>query len=182
MISPDFKLLCFSALLLISCSHLHAESEHHHGAHVHGEANLAIAMEGKTIEIEFQSPAINLLGFERSAQNSAELERVDHTKTTLMTTDQLFRFISSDCAAQSVEVDMTAVIPQETHEHHHEEHHGEISSHYVFECKDIKALNTIDIVMFHQFPLLEHINAVIVTETEQKAMTLDKQQTLIPIQ
>ncbi|MGB1290473.1 MAG: ZrgA family zinc uptake protein, partial [Porticoccaceae bacterium] len=36
-------------------------------AHVHGLSQLTIAVEGETVELEFSSPAMNLVGFEHRA-------------------------------------------------------------------------------------------------------------------
>ena len=38
-------------------------------AHVHGLSELAIAMEGEKLEIQFTSPAMNLVGFEHQASS-----------------------------------------------------------------------------------------------------------------
>ena len=51
------------------------EHDHHyeqHQAHVHGEATLHVVVEGNTVEIELQSPAMNLLGFEHSPETQQQ--------------------------------------------------------------------------------------------------------------
>ena len=40
-----------------------------HGAHVHGVANLNMAFAGGALEMEFESPAMSILGFEHRPKN-----------------------------------------------------------------------------------------------------------------
>ena len=42
-------------------------------AHVHGMSDLTIAVEGGEIEIEFESPAMNIVGFEYKAQSARDI-------------------------------------------------------------------------------------------------------------
>ena len=52
--------ILFTLLLpLFLIAKVHAEE-----AHIHGLATLTLALEGNSLEIEFESPAANLVGFE----------------------------------------------------------------------------------------------------------------------
>ena len=59
--------------------HEHEGDHEQHSAHVHGHAKLFVVLEGNVLELLFESPAINLLGFEHkpeSDQQSAKFDQV----------------------------------------------------------------------------------------------------------
>ncbi|MGL4207100.1 MAG: ZrgA family zinc uptake protein, partial [Aeromonadaceae bacterium] len=63
-------LLLGSSLLL---SHpLLAEEPHSHDAHEHGHGQLNLALDGQQFLIEFQAPAADLVGFEKTATTAQE--------------------------------------------------------------------------------------------------------------
>ena len=62
--------------LLVSTAALAQGQGHKHGAHQHGVAKLAVAVDGKLLEIALESPLDNLLGFERAPRTDAEREAV----------------------------------------------------------------------------------------------------------
>ena len=71
--------LPFALLPLAAMAHDHDHDHAEHaslGAHEHGVAQLNVALDGNTLEIELESPAMNLVGF----------EPVSYTHLTLPTT------------------------------------------------------------------------------------------------
>ena len=55
------------AMLPLAVAHAADEHDHEHGslgAHEHGVGRLNAALDGKTLELELESPAMNLVGFE----------------------------------------------------------------------------------------------------------------------
>ncbi len=61
-------------------------------AHVHGLSELTLAMEGEKLEIQLQSPAMNLLGFEHKARTTNDIAAVEHAQSLLSNPDSLFLF------------------------------------------------------------------------------------------
>ena len=59
-------------------------------AHVHGIATLNLAMEGDKLEIEFVSPAGNIVGFEHEAVTAAERRAIRDAIQQLMKGNELF--------------------------------------------------------------------------------------------
>ena len=59
-------------------------------AHVHGIATLNLAMEGDKLEIEFVSPAGNIVGFEHEAVTAAERRAIRDAIEQLMKGNELF--------------------------------------------------------------------------------------------
>ena len=62
------------AVLLIAGNGLAKEQ---HGAHEHGKAKLDMAIDGKTISLQFESPAISFYGFEHEPKNDKQRKTVD---------------------------------------------------------------------------------------------------------
>ena len=54
----------------------HADEPALPSAHVHGQATLTVAVEGKALEIHLDSAAMNLPGFEHRANSQAEKRRL----------------------------------------------------------------------------------------------------------
>ncbi|MEM1152723.1 MAG: DUF2796 domain-containing protein [Pseudomonadota bacterium] len=80
------------------------------GAHVHGEAELALVQSANTLEIELNSPAVNILGFEHKATEPAELTAVANAEQALEQSEELFTFSGTSCELQAVNVDMSAIM------------------------------------------------------------------------
>lgn len=71
----------------------HEHSPHHrHGAHEHGIAEVTIAVDGAVVEIEFESPAMNLLGFEHRPRTDAQRESLEAAIAALRRGDGLVAF------------------------------------------------------------------------------------------
>ena len=83
---------------------------HNHKAHVHGVAQLTLAMEGNTLEIGFDSPSFNILGFEHKANTPDQRKLVARAEKTLEQPGRLFVFSGTRCEIQHVTLDMTGVM------------------------------------------------------------------------
>lgn len=149
-------------------------------AHVHGSANLTLAVENETVEIQFESPAENLIGFEHKASSPEELQIVKQTETVLNSPKGLFSFVGTICSPTETTVDVSEVMDSE---HDHKEHdtgskdpgnsnHSEITVSYRLNCKNTEKLDSIATTIFDQFPGIEKIKAIWVTKTQQGSKLL----------
>ena len=59
------------------------------GAHVHGEAVLNVVQEGTNVFIEFESPAINLVGFEHAPINPEQKAAFDRAQILIYASTHL---------------------------------------------------------------------------------------------
>lgn len=75
-------------LALAACALLTALPTH---AHVHGQASLAVEVDGTTLTLMLDAPADSLLGFERAPRTAREREVVAQVKRSLDATAALFR-------------------------------------------------------------------------------------------
>ncbi|MES9968301.1 MAG: DUF2796 domain-containing protein [Sedimenticola sp.] len=170
------------SLLALSLSAAIEASEHEHEqheAHVHGEATLLIALEDKALEIEFLSPAMNIVGFEHQPTNKAQHEAVESAMAALKKAEMLFTLPGeAGCALESVEIDSAlAGHEEEAHEHEHEKEHEEevhsdFTGHYHFECSSPDKINRIGVYIFEQFPGTEAIEVQSISKGGQQKIDL----------
>lgn len=201
MITNGEKSLKISALLSISISLLfvltpsnghaagHAAHDHHehiqHEAHEHGVARLTLAVEGKRLEFMLESPAANIVGFERSAATDEEEQKLAEAKAKLAKGQSLFNINpEAKCSLSSSEVE-SALFEHDDHaEHdHHDEHtehvegetHNDIAATWIFSCAKPGALQTVKTALFASFPDgFEEIMVEWITAKNASAMTIDQ--------
>ena len=99
-----FKSFC---LLLLAGTVLPAlaDEHRHHGAHEHGVGILNIAQEGPGLQIELDSPAVNIVGFEHAPNSEEEHEALDSELARLRDGAALFMLpVEAGCRLVSVDV------------------------------------------------------------------------------
>ena len=171
---------------------LYAESSHHgdhhkQEAHLHGLGEITLALEGDNIELNLESPAANIVGFEHRASTPDQRQRVNEAKATLESPKQLFTFSGTRCELTALEVDVSAVQATEEsehkenkHDHHdHSDHekanhktHSEVSANYRFQCDDGSRLAAITFNFFEHFPGTEKLDVEWVTDSNQGSAEL----------
>lgn len=176
-----------------------AYSSDHDGqhSHVHGAAELMVALEGDSVEIMLESPAANIVGFEHKATSAEQIAAVEKAEALLKQPMTLFA-LGGQCQVSEVELDMEAVEPEEHHheqhdDHHHEKHHhkhdhddhaehqshgthGEVSAHYHFKCEKADQIRTLTVNLGQHFPAIESLSVAWVTDQGQGAVTLNQSQ------
>jgi hypothetical protein len=103
-------------------------------SHVHGAANLALALDGGTISVELESPLYNLVGFEHAPDTAAQIKAFETAEAALSDPGTLLQFNpEAGCTANPVKAVMLMQDnkPENHDEHHHEhdEHHHEHDEH-----------------------------------------------------
>ena len=162
--------------------------------HVHGLSELTIAMEGESLEIQFTSPAMNLLGFEHKASSTKDKATIKIAASILRQHETLFLFSGGRCDHVETLVDLSGLIKSDEHEHGHqknsaehenddghtkefEEHtqknnHRDAVARYRYRCENIAQLSEITVNMFENFPGIHNINAVWIKPMQQGAAAL----------
>jgi hypothetical protein len=171
--------------------HDHEQEHRQHGSHVHGIAVLNVALEGQDVQIELDSPAANIVGFEHAPSSKADHAALDKAVATLKGGDRLFRF-NEDAGCRMEQADATSQLldgEQAEHEKHegpakgghedaqHEpEHEGEthsdIEAAYHFVCDQPGKLTLLTIELFEVFPGTEKLAVQYVIEGKQGAREL----------
>lgn len=187
----------FFTIALLVGGPVQAEDKRHHGAHVHGVAQLNVAIEGNNIYIEFFSPAANIVGFEHHPRTHEQKNAVKEAVNELLAGASLFLLSAkseSRLVKSSVDTDIVEDAdhhPESEHDHakmenhdkedHNDKEHSEADEHeshsefeaeYHFICKKPDRLSQIDVRLFQVFPGIEHIEVQLLNGTMQTAIDL----------
>lgn len=106
-------------------AHDHDQHQEHrqHGAHVHGIAALNLALEDNEVQIELDSPAANIVGFEHAPSSPDDHAALDKAVATLKDGERLFKFNDeADCRMETASV--TSALLDDAHDGHAEEKAG----------------------------------------------------------
>ena len=177
------------ALLPLAVAHAAQEHDHDHdhehgslGAHEHGVGRLNAALDGQTLELELESPAMNLVGFEHAATTDADKAKVAAVRAQLEKPLALFNLPkAAGCvvASQALESPLFGDQPEADDDHEHDdeakgEHphdHSEIHAHYQFTCSTPGALKTLDLAnVFNTFPATQKIQVQLISPSGQQGV------------
>lgn len=159
--------------------------------HVHGAAELAMALDGNTLSIVFESPLFNLVGFERAPATAEEESGLSAARERLADGASLF-VMNEDANCEEVsgssQVGISIPVDDADHddhdqeddhdedhdaaEHEQEEGHADVLAEYTFSCETPRRLDRIETGLFDAFPGLEEIETIYLGPSKQSAMTL----------
>lgn len=146
-----------------------------HGAHEHGSAELNLAWEGKTVTIEFESPAVNVVGFEHAPRTAAQKQAVQNALATLKNAGSVFVFTpEARCSGQATEVESELAETKSTaHKKDGGEEHSGFRAEYRYTCEKPEALKAVEVNLFKLFPKTKKLRAQIVSAKGQSATELN---------
>ncbi len=101
-------------------------------------------MEGKSLEIQLTSPAMNLVGFEHKANDPKDIAAVENATSLL----------------------------REHDDHIQNDNHSEIVANYQYSCGNTASLPSMTVALFESFPGIHKIHVMWVKQTQQGAATL----------
>ena len=176
------------ALLPLAIAQAADEHDHDHehgslGAHEHGVGRLNAVLDGQALELELDSPAMNLVGFEHLATSAADKAKVAAARKQLENPLALFNLPkAAGCVISSQELNspLFGDKPEADHdddddhdakagEHHHD--HSEIHAHYQFTCATPTALSNLDLSqVFKTFPATQKIQVQLIGPSGQQGV------------
>ncbi|MBV4452902.1 MULTISPECIES: DUF2796 domain-containing protein [Pseudomonas] len=178
------------ALLPLAIAHAADEHDHDHdhehgslGAHEHGVGRLNAVLDGQALELELDSPAMNLVGFEHVATSAADKAKVAAARKQLENPAALFNLPkAAGCVVSSQELNSPLFgdkpeadhdddddAKDAAHEHHHD--HSEIHAHYQFTCATPTALSHLDLTqVFKTFPATQKIQVQLIGPSGQQGV------------
>ncbi len=163
--------LFISIFVLISLSGLQASSALE--AHEHGHSIFNLIVENNSLYIEFESPAINLIGFEHNPETENQQAIIEQVREALLDFPALFK-TSAQAGCNVLEKSA------EWNLHAEESNHAEFHASYQLEC-DTSKLSSIELTIFDDFPGIEEIEAQILLPNKQLAFELNSQNRLIQL-
>ena len=177
------------ALLPLAIAQAADEHDHDHdhehgslGAHEHGVGRLNAVLDAKTLELELESPAMNLVGFEHLATTDADKAKVAAVRKQLEQPLALFSLPkAAGCvvSTQELESPLFGDKPEDDHDHAtdgkgaaaHDHDHSEIHAHYQFTCATPAALKNLDLAnIFKTFPATLKIQVQLIGPSGQQGV------------
>ncbi|MFJ7009052.1 DUF2796 domain-containing protein [Pseudomonas putida] len=170
------------ALLPLAVAHAHDDDhDHDHahgtlGAHEHGVAKLNVVLDGNTLELELDSPAMNLVGFEHAASSDADKAKVAAVRQQLEQPLKLFGLsAAANCKEEQQELESPlfgdAPKADDDDEHAHGHPHSDIGAHYQLTCANPDKLAQVDLApLFKAFPATQKINVQLIGPDGQKGV------------
>lgn len=158
------------------------------GSHVHGLTELNIVVVSRDLQIEFVSPAINLLGFERQSTSPEETELLNEVVSKLQTAEWLVGNTLDNCQMSTPVFEAPSFGGHEEHEDHedHEGHEDEFETHadfrvqYLFNCLSAPPAEIV-VTAFDHFNGIEEISARWIVGRQQGLSQLTRGNTLLSL-
>lgn len=162
-------------------------------AHVHGEGQVNIAIDGNHIFMALEFPGADIVGFEHEVRSSDEKEAVVKAIAQLGDPMQLLHF-EADASCEVRSANAKTEGEHEEHEseenaghdehegeehaehdqHEDEEAHGTFVAEYEFECANISALGFIEFVYFSLFNNAQSLDIVLIDGKGQRRTEIDR--------
>jgi len=170
-----------------SYEHEHEHDHAEHGsleAHEHGAAQLNVALDGKVLELQLESPAMNLVGFEHAAKSDADKAKVAAARSQLEQPQTLFGLNAGDCTISKQELESPLFADHaDTHKHEHDHdhdhekshdsEHSDIHAHYTLDCQKPEELKQLNLgELFKRFPATEKIQVQLIGPNDQQGLEL----------
>lgn len=137
--------------------------------HVHGQARLAVAIDGATLTLMLESPTDSLVGFEHAPTTAKERAAVAALKRSLERPGELFLPTPAAACKPGGVTLASALFEAEPGRHGHADLDGE----FVFHCARPGQLRDLEVRLFQRFPGLNKLDVEIAGPKGQKAMQLD---------
>lgn len=161
-----------------------AANAQEHGAHTHGEADVLIILEGTSLFITLESPAVNLLGFEHAPHTNKQKQLAKEVVAELQKAEHFFA-ITPACVLKNNSVDFPFMIDNTStnhastnSSHTSKEHHHDVSLNMEWLCKQTNKLE-IDIKIFEEFKGFNSITAQWIAFSRQNAAKLNKHNSVV---
>ena len=142
--------------------------------HEHGVAKLKIVVQGQRLAIGFDSPAVNIVGFEHAPQAEAEQRAASYAKGQLQQAPRLFiTSPGANCRLFSAKVDEPSWGL--------EVEHYDYRARYVFQCQRPQRLQSIDVQLINQLAPGTKLQTEVVVGNAQQSLALSASLTTVRI-
>ena len=154
-------------------------------SHIHGDANLAIVLEGSRLSVEFESPVYNLLGYEHLPNTDAQRDTLEKAEATLSDPSAiLVTNAEAGCAPLPVEWDVHIFDDTDhAHSHGNDDHDGDHAEHrdvlvtYSYDCASPSDLRSASVELLKAFPLMDDLDVVYLGPDTQTSFELNQSET-----
>ena len=143
--------------------HAHEGDSLEQGKHVHGEVTINVALEGNSLAVELNSPALHVVGFERAARSPEDQRVVSEANTWLKSGAGLIGVPTTAlCRLQSV----TYTPPASTAKH------PDYRASYLYRCDQPTALAWVELWALRRLKGVEKVEFNLLNGSVQKQLDL----------
>ena len=174
-------------------------------SHEHGSANLDIAIDNNMVVIRFESPAVNIIGFEYHPNNANQKSLISAAENKLSNFATSFKLVGeSNCLIVRSSADWVSEHSEHSEHLEHSEHsehsedeehsdhkaitdenleteHAEFIVEFELQCEQISNLTAIDVPLLAIFPAIEEIDVQVIYLGGQIKQELTPNNTLISL-
>lgn len=154
--------------LLLAIQPALAQAPRRMAAHVHGVTAVDIGLEGSTLQIALDAPAVNMLGFEHPPHNETESKQIEavlaslHAPAPWLQPATAARCVLTDSSVQANGLSATAPTAG----------HADIDARYSYRCAEPGRLDHIDIHLADHYPATHSLAVDIVLPQKQQRQEL----------
>ena len=142
----------------------HADEKRQLESHEHGVSTLKIAIEGQNVQMELESPANDIVGFEHAPENDKQKAAIESALIQLRNATGVF----------TPSTEANCIIKENSAEFEIEEGHSETHSgfHVTWKmtCSNPKQLTSLETSFFKLFPKAKEIEVEMISASGQKAI------------
>lgn len=164
-----------------------------HGAHIHGQVQLAVALDGPVLTLQLEAPLDSVLGFEHRPRNAAQRQAVAQLQASLAAADPLFRpDAAAQCSPGKMQVESALFEPETGAAGKNgqggkvaappADEHMDLEASVEFRCARPELLKTLQLGLFERFGRMQRIDVQVAAGKGQRKLTLRRPQSLITLQ
>ena len=153
------SVLARALILTTLCAPAIASERREADAHLHGHSQLTIAIDQQMLEIEFEAPGMDLVGFEHAPETEEQRRQI--VAATQRLNDPLAVFgipsaanctVTSQVVHSPADSDGKGHDHDKAHDHQAAEEHSEFHAVYQLKCTAMNQLSAINPTIFGHFP------------------------------
>lgn len=159
----------------------HAKPPAH--AHVHGQIQLGVAVDGKQVSVDIITPLESLLGFEHAPQIAAQKKRAADWTQRLREGHSLLRFTpEAQCKLLTADLEAPVLgLGKPAASGSHGQDHADLEGQWTFECAAPEALRALEVSFFQLSPHARVVEVQWVKGHKQGKQTLKRPQSRISL-
>lgn len=156
-----------------------AQVERQHQAHVHGDANGTLAVDGEQWVLQVDIPGYNIVGFEYAPRSEADRQAIVDAEQQFSEGGWLSFDPNGQCSVSSIQVTTSGYEQESNEEHdHHDHNHGHQNNHHDHDtehayfgievagyCSAMDAMSWLDLDVFSAFPNNQRVAVAVLTDT-----------------
>ena len=175
----EIKLVLVGLTIGMLCTVARAAEKRHSEAHVHGVAEINIAVEGSKAEVEFRTPAESIMGFEHEAKSESDKKKRDAALRTLQ--NKMNQMVLFDPKLSCKFSEAKTAVVEEKEERSKEQsgktgEHREVRATSSVTCDKPLAGSRVTFGVTKVFPEIHEIKVQVLSDIKQSGATIKKDQ------